>query len=197
MIASHRKLFRTSIQQQDSSNVCICLLFARDPSQCSWYGREFSKRWEKLNRCFSCRLWKNVSYYRLEDLCCWRNQGGLCWSQFCQCWSSGACATHQWFQFVISNSFHATAFSLILEKNFCVVNRKESINERMKSVLADYGLETRMVSQYSSSLVADIDYTNVNKIMHNIIVESQSWVNNAIERYTKWNHLHLEKINQK
>ena len=88
-------------------------------------------------------------------------------------------------QFVISNSFHATAFSLILEKNFCVVNRKEGINERMKSVLADYGLETRMVNQYSSSLVVDIDYANVNKIMHNIIMESQRWVNNAIERYTK------------
>lgn len=87
--------------------------------------------------------------------------------------------------FVVSNSFHATAFSLIMGTKFCVVNRIEGINERMKSVLEDYGLETRLVGQYSSSLEVDIDYANVNKIMCNIIIESQHWINNAIERYTK------------
>ena len=36
---------------------------------------------------------------------------------------------------VVSNSFHATAFSLIYEKNFVVFNRSESINTRMADLL--------------------------------------------------------------
>lgn len=79
-------------------------------------------------------------------------------------------------QFIISNSFHATAFSLIMEKNFCVVNRKEGINERMKSVLADYDLIERLVCCYNRTLLETIDYTRINPIKSTIIEESKRWL---------------------
>lgn len=83
-------------------------------------------------------------------------------------------------QFVISNSFHATAFSLIMEKNFCVVNRKEGINERMKSVLSDFGLDERMSSLFFEKLLENIDYSKVNFLKDRIINKSKEWLEKNI-----------------
>ena len=84
-------------------------------------------------------------------------------------------------QYIISNSFHATAFSLILGKNFCVVNRKEGINERMKSVLTDYGLTDRMVNCFSKSILKCIDYSSVNRQMKKDILFSKEWLNKLLK----------------
>lgn len=47
---------------------------------------------------------------------------------------------------VLSNSFHATAFSLIFQKDFYVLNREEKINTRMRDLLLAVGLEQRLIS---------------------------------------------------
>lgn len=54
-------------------------------------------------------------------------------------------------KFILTDSFHGTAFSLILEKQFLSFRRSEftdkrSMNARLFSVLEEYGLEERMVS---------------------------------------------------
>ena len=46
--------------------------------------------------------------------------------------------------FVASNSFHATVFSLIFEKQFAVFRREEKINARMEDLTAFLGLESAM-----------------------------------------------------
>lgn len=43
-------------------------------------------------------------------------------------------------KFVISNSFHATAFSIIFNVPFCVINRNEGINARMADLLKAFNL---------------------------------------------------------
>lgn len=48
-------------------------------------------------------------------------------------------------KFVISNSFHATAFSIIFNIPFCVINRKENINTRMKDLLDSLELHNRLI----------------------------------------------------
>ena len=58
---------------------------------------------------------------------------------------------------VISNSFHATAFSLIFNKEFYVVEREEGINARMRDLLAEAGLSDRLVSDVPT--VQMIDWT--------------------------------------
>lgn len=85
-------------------------------------------------------------------------------------------------EFIISNSFHATSFSLILEKNFCVVKRQDNINERMKSVLCDYCLCERMVDKYSCELLKDIDYSVVRLKLSQIVTESKGWLQNNINK---------------
>ena len=78
--------------------------------------------------------------------------------------------------YVVSNSFHATAFSLIFERDFCVVNRSEGINERMKSLLVSYNVEDRLVNSYSASLLNSIDYRLVNPLMQKNIDDSKSFL---------------------
>lgn len=63
---------------------------------------------------------------------------------------------------VISNSFHATAFSLIYHTEFYVVNRQESINTRMKDLLSMVGLSNRLIS--SIDHLPDNDYMNWDEI---------------------------------
>lgn len=85
-------------------------------------------------------------------------------------------------QYVISNSFHATAFAIILNKNFCVVPRTESINERMKSLLNDYGLYGRLTDKYSSSLLKELDFCSINKTAEIIVSHSKQWLHQALEK---------------
>ena len=40
-------------------------------------------------------------------------------------------------EFIISNSFHGTAFSIIFEKQFVVINRKENINQILGEMRSD------------------------------------------------------------
>lgn len=84
-------------------------------------------------------------------------------------------------QYIISNSFHATAFSLILGKNFCVVNRKEGINERMKSILEDVGLSHRMLDSFTHNQLVQIEYVDVHKMLSTIIDFSKTWLSNTLK----------------
>ncbi len=83
-------------------------------------------------------------------------------------------------QYVVSNSFHASAFSIIFERDFCVVNRTECINERMKSLLASYGLEKRLVSEYSMSLLASVNYQKVRPLLQKDIIDSKEFLHQSL-----------------
>jgi hypothetical protein len=78
-------------------------------------------------------------------------------------------------QYVVSNSFHATAFSLIFQRDFCVVNRTEGINERMKSLLESYHISERLVTQYVDDLLEPIDYREVNRLIQKDIEFSKNF----------------------
>lgn len=83
-------------------------------------------------------------------------------------------------QIVVSNSFHATAFSLIMQTKFCVVNRIESINERMKSMLEDLGIAERLISNYSETILDDIDWSKLNSIKESITDYSKKWISQSL-----------------
>ena len=79
-------------------------------------------------------------------------------------------------QYVVSNSFHATAFSLIFQRDFCVVNRSEAINERMKSLLESYHISERLITQYVDDLLEPIDYREVNHLIQKDIEFSKDFL---------------------
>ncbi len=71
---------------------------------------------------------------------------------------------------VLTNSFHATIFSLNFNTPFFVFDRKSevSMNSRIESVASDYGVKHRMLSydfKDSDILNSKIDWNHVNKIL--------------------------------
>lgn len=78
--------------------------------------------------------------------------------------------------YVVSNSFHASAFSIIFERDFCVINRSEGINERMKGLLLSFGLEDRLVHSYSIMLLKHIDFSDVQNKLVKEIDNSKSYL---------------------
>lgn len=83
-------------------------------------------------------------------------------------------------EYVISNSFHATAFSMIFERDFCVVNRSENINARMKSLLADFNIAERQVTAYSPLLLSHIDYQVVSFLLQKQINISKDFLERTL-----------------
>lgn len=83
-------------------------------------------------------------------------------------------------EFIVSNSFHATAFSLIFHREFCVIYRTEAINERMYSLLEQYGLLDRMLDGNLTIPTTPIKYFVVQKKIDEDIAFSKQYLNNAI-----------------
>lgn len=78
-------------------------------------------------------------------------------------------------EFVVSNSFHATAFSLIFQKQFVVFNRSESINTRMRDVLELVGLTNQLITG-SDQRLQEINYTEIDEKLNCAIKKSKRYI---------------------
>lgn len=76
---------------------------------------------------------------------------------------------------VLSNSFHATAFSLIFRKDFYVANRTEGINARMKDLVSDIGLSDRLIFSVPTDIQA-VDYTAAAQVLQKKIEYSKDYL---------------------
>lgn len=77
-------------------------------------------------------------------------------------------------EYVISNSFHATAFAIIFEKPFAVFERKEKINTRMNDLLKSLGLPT---------INEEVDYLAVNLSIKKKIGDSKKYLKTVLEKH--------------
>ena len=82
--------------------------------------------------------------------------------------------------FVVSNSFHATVFAMIFHRPFCVINRTEQINERMKSLLQDVHLPDRVVSRFGKGLFSPIDYDADDAVLLQKAEASKQYLNDNL-----------------
>ena len=85
--------------------------------------------------------------------------------------------------FVVSNSFHATAFSVIYEKQFAVIEREEGINSRMVDLLDEFGIEGHIVTEYQ--LMNKIDYYSVNEKKDKVVESSKEYLLKLLENVKK------------
>ena len=85
---------------------------------------------------------------------------------------------------VLSNSFHGSAFSLIYEKDFYVVNRGDGLNIRMKDLLNHYDLSNYLICSNASDeiLLASIDYGRIRTRLSEDIALSKAYLYNQIEQ---------------
>lgn len=87
-------------------------------------------------------------------------------------------------EFVITDSFHGTVFSIIFNKNFIAVGNATRGMTRFTSLLKTFGLEERLILEINDRAlqIADspIDFKKVNEILETEKVKSIAFLKNAL-----------------
>ena len=91
-------------------------------------------------------------------------------------------------EFMLTDSFHGTVFSLIFNKQFYTFERfKEdkfsSQNSRVKNLLSNVGLENRLY-KFNSNMILEnskIDYNLANEKINKMIDESKQILNKELQ----------------
>ncbi|MEP5341487.1 MAG: polysaccharide pyruvyl transferase family protein [Algibacter sp.] len=86
-------------------------------------------------------------------------------------------------KFVVSNSFHAVAFSGIFKKQFTVFNRSEKINTRMRDFVNLLEIQNVLISNESESENYNytIDYNAFDKRLATLTQKSKDFLINALK----------------
>ncbi len=87
--------------------------------------------------------------------------------------------------YIISNSFHATAFSIIFNKDFFVLNREENINTRMQDMLSLLCLSERLITCYDKVNYNKVDYEIVNDELQKQIKKSKEFIDTVLKQGVK------------
>lgn len=64
--------------------------------------------------------------------------------------------------FIVTTSFHGTAFSIIFNKPFYTLNLEDGSENRAKNLLLNVGLENRMIKKKTNPTFKDVDFTIAN-----------------------------------
>ena len=85
-------------------------------------------------------------------------------------------------KFVVSNSFHAVAFSVVFNKQFVVFNRSEKINTRMQDFVNLFDINRVLIQNNSDieSYSSKIDYELLNKKLDVLIKTSETFLVNSL-----------------
>ena len=70
-------------------------------------------------------------------------------------------------EYIITNSFHGTAFSINFNKKFFteLLAPETKVNSRLENILDMLGLRDRQILSLDNVILDEIDYTRVNKIL--------------------------------
>lgn len=89
-------------------------------------------------------------------------------------------------KFVVTDSFHATVFSIILNRPFVTIVNLSRGSSRIKSLLTMFGLENRMIfslNQITDALLLEkIDWERVNNILNTERNKSLEWLEKALDK---------------
>ena len=100
-------------------------------------------------------------------------------------------------EYVLSNSFHATAFAIIFQKKFWVFNRKENINSRMKDLLEVLGIGERLISRiedFNKQIYTELGYTAINKKLLREVRASREYINMVLGHAARVNKYNCTNI---
>lgn len=82
---------------------------------------------------------------------------------------------------VVSNSFHATAFSLIFHVPFLVFNRKESINARILDLLQYFETADVMIDINRQITKPEFNWEDIDEKMNRFACDSKNYINKCTE----------------
>lgn len=91
-------------------------------------------------------------------------------------------------EFVLTDSFHAVCFSIMLQKNFCVLKKQSNTNpykqnSRIESLLAILGLSEHIADneiQIKEIMKKTIDYKSVNQKLEKYIQDSENYIKECL-----------------
>lgn len=83
---------------------------------------------------------------------------------------------------IVTNSFHATSFSLIMQKNFYTLLRKNN-NDRAKTILGVAGLEKRLVDAKDDVKFEEISYQGVAERLEEYKEKSLEWIERCFSSF--------------
>ena len=83
--------------------------------------------------------------------------------------------------YVVTNSFHATAFSLLLRKKFMVFTPKRSGPSRLTSILTTAGLMDRVWGKDCAPIEAQIDYDRAWEKLTPFVEQSRQFLHGQLE----------------
>lgn len=83
--------------------------------------------------------------------------------------------------YIVTDSFHGVAFSVILEKQFFAVEIMPEKMERQNTLLSKIHLLSRIINKNSTIPIQDIDYTEVNTYLSENISSSKRYINSCLE----------------
>ena len=85
--------------------------------------------------------------------------------------------------YIVSDSFHMTVFSIIFNKKFISIYSQNSFNDRIANILKWLNLENRHLKHYNDFAILDkdIDYTAVNKLLDEKNKEMRNLLNEKIQ----------------
>lgn len=83
--------------------------------------------------------------------------------------------------YIITTSFHGTAFSLLFNRPFSVVSVKPEVDSRAKDLLLQIGIEERMVTLPQFEYNMDINWESVNSRLEQLREPSRSFLDEALK----------------
>lgn len=81
---------------------------------------------------------------------------------------------------IVTNSFHATSFSLIMQKNFYTILRKNN-NDRAKTILGVAGLENRLADAKAHVEFKEINYQGIRERLEKYKESSMEWIQKCLD----------------
>lgn len=84
--------------------------------------------------------------------------------------------------YIVTNSFHGTAFSIIFQKNFGVelLPFKGGVNLRITDLLETLCLQDRIWESQGIEVKANIDYTEVNDRLETLVIDSKNYIRSVV-----------------
>lgn len=83
-------------------------------------------------------------------------------------------------EYVVTDSFHATVFSILFNKRFLVLGNPERGLTRIQSLLEKFGLEDCLITDAESLCFPDPDYADINNRIEHYRKESLSFLINSL-----------------
>lgn len=93
-------------------------------------------------------------------------------------------------QYILTDSFHGTSISILLNKNFSVYSGMSTATyanryDRIANILNICGLESREYTGHKNIDITSIDYSKVNACLNPMINRSQQFLNCALDKVEK------------